>query len=203
MFRVVLPPIIRSAYTCIYSIWYLSHCYCYLPLSWKSWNWFECAVGGIRHPQHTETSKWQTALTVWKIPDAADTVVCAPDDGWKYHPKHVQQFPDINKLCDVASCWIYEYIGILLGTRPVLHISRIKVNINRRDEWYEYKSYKSHKIIQYRIIYSLKFQKFGADLYCNTEDVSNMSSPGWHRTATCHAQLNAVTVDHYRYKNKL
>ena len=32
MFRVVLPPIIRRANNCIYSIWYLSHCYCYLPL---------------------------------------------------------------------------------------------------------------------------------------------------------------------------
>jgi hypothetical protein len=42
----VLSPIIRSAYTCIYSIWYLSHRYCYLPLSWKSWNRFECAVDG-------------------------------------------------------------------------------------------------------------------------------------------------------------
>jgi hypothetical protein len=41
------------------------------------------------------------------IPDAADTVVCAPDDGWRYHPKHVEQLPDINKLCKVASCWIY------------------------------------------------------------------------------------------------
>jgi hypothetical protein len=38
MLRVVLPPIIRRAYNCIYSIWYQSHCYCYLPLSWKSWN---------------------------------------------------------------------------------------------------------------------------------------------------------------------
>ena len=55
MFRVVLPPIIRSAYKCIYSIWCLSHRYCYLPLSWKSWDWFECAVGGVRHPQHTQT----------------------------------------------------------------------------------------------------------------------------------------------------
>ena len=36
-----------------------------------------------------------------------DTVVCAPDDGWRYHPKHVEQFPDINKLCNAASCWIY------------------------------------------------------------------------------------------------
>jgi hypothetical protein len=35
-----------------------------------------------------------------------DKVVCAPDDGWKYHPKHVEQFPDINKLCNDASCWI-------------------------------------------------------------------------------------------------
>jgi hypothetical protein len=49
------PPIIRNAYNCIYSIWYLSHRYCYLPLSWKSWNRFECAVGGVRHPQHTQT----------------------------------------------------------------------------------------------------------------------------------------------------
>jgi hypothetical protein len=48
MFRVVLPHIIRSAYNSIYSMWYLSHRYCYLPLSWKSWNWFECAVGGVR-----------------------------------------------------------------------------------------------------------------------------------------------------------
>jgi hypothetical protein len=55
MFRVVLPPIIRSTYNCIYSIWYLSHRYCCLPLSWKSWNRFESAVGGVRHPQHTQT----------------------------------------------------------------------------------------------------------------------------------------------------
>jgi hypothetical protein len=32
-------------------------------------------------------------------------------------------------LRNVASCWIYEYIGILLGARPILHISRLKVNL--------------------------------------------------------------------------
>jgi hypothetical protein len=62
------------------------------------------------------------------VPNAVDTVLCAPDDGWKYQPKRVEQFPDINKLCNVASCWIY--IGILLGAHPVLHISRIRVNDN-------------------------------------------------------------------------
>ena len=25
------------------------------------------------------------------LPNAVDTVVCTPDDGWRYHPKHVQQ----------------------------------------------------------------------------------------------------------------
>ena len=60
------------------------------------------------------------------VPDAVDAVVCAPDGGWKYHPKHAEQFPDINKLCNVVSCWIY--IGILLGARHILHISKIRVN---------------------------------------------------------------------------
>jgi len=47
---------------------------------------------------------------------------------WNYYLKHVEQFPDINKLCNVASCWIYKYIGILLGGHYILHISRIRVN---------------------------------------------------------------------------
>jgi len=38
------------------------------------------------------------SITVEQIPDAVSTVVCAPDDGWRYHPKHVEQFRDINKL---------------------------------------------------------------------------------------------------------
>ena len=97
MFRMLLSPIIRSEYNCIYSIWYLSHRYCCLPLSWKSWN---------------SSTKRQIAVTVWLIPDAVDTVVFAPDDGWRHRPKHVEQFPDKNKLCKVASCW--TYIGIYL-----------------------------------------------------------------------------------------
>jgi hypothetical protein len=40
---------------------------------------------------------------------------------------------NINKLCNVASCWIYEYIAILLGARPVLHNSRIKVKMDLQE----------------------------------------------------------------------
>jgi len=56
-----------------------------LPLSWKSWN---CSAVPTLPRQR------QVAVTVWQIPDAVDTVVCSPDDGWWYHPKHVEQFPD-------------------------------------------------------------------------------------------------------------
>jgi hypothetical protein len=68
-----------GAHTTIYSIWYLLHRSCYLPLSNSS----------------TTAAGSSNGVT---IPDAVDTVVCAPDDGWWYHPKHVEQFPDINKL---------------------------------------------------------------------------------------------------------
>jgi hypothetical protein len=39
--------------------------------------------------------------------------------------RNVEQFPAINKLFNIASCWIY--IGILLGTHAILHINRIMV----------------------------------------------------------------------------
>jgi hypothetical protein len=62
----------------------LSHRYCYLPVSWKSWNWFEGTVGGVpiirrannciysiwylshryvRHPQQTQTGSNSTTIT--------------------------------------------------------------------------------------------------------------------------------------------
>jgi hypothetical protein len=60
-----------------------------------------------------------------------DTVVCAPDDGWRYHPKHIEQFPDTNKLCNVASCWIYigiEREGVRDSYVLVLDITSVLLN---------------------------------------------------------------------------
>jgi hypothetical protein len=62
MFRVVLSPIIRNAYNCIYSIWYLSHRYCYLSLSWESWNRFECAALQFHPNLHTKRSSIQSDI---------------------------------------------------------------------------------------------------------------------------------------------
>jgi hypothetical protein len=53
--------------------------------------------------------------------------LCAPDDGWKYNPKHVEQFPDINKACNVVSWWMYTCIGILLRAHYIHNIRRIRV----------------------------------------------------------------------------
>ena len=76
MFRVILPPIIRSAYNCIYSIWYLSHRYSYLPLWWKGWNRFECAVGGVRHPQHTQNGSNSSTIAVGSCNGVTNTRCC-------------------------------------------------------------------------------------------------------------------------------
>jgi hypothetical protein len=59
------PSIIGSTYTCNHSIWHWLNRLCYLPLSWSS-----CST---------------------TVPDAVITIICAPDDGWQYHPKHVER----------------------------------------------------------------------------------------------------------------
>ena len=58
----------------------------------------------------------------FQVPDA-------PDGGWRYHPKYVQQFPEINKLCNVAFCWIYIWISRTsndLLFRSLLNLLRIE-----------------------------------------------------------------------------
>jgi len=115
MFRVVPPPIIRNANNCIYSIWYLSHRHCYLPLSWESWNWSECAVGGVRHPQHTQTSSNSSTIAA----DSSDGVTNSRcfrysclRSWWlvMVPPKTCRAVSRQNKLRNVAYCWIYVRI---------------------------------------------------------------------------------------------
>jgi hypothetical protein len=36
----------------------------------------------------------QIEVTARQIPDVVDTVVCTPDDEWRCHSKHAEQFPD-------------------------------------------------------------------------------------------------------------
>jgi hypothetical protein len=91
MFRVVFPPIIRSTHSCIYSISYLSNRYCYLPLLWNIWNWFECSVGvvlicfgvvqphqnkSIQLPHHTQTSSIYSTIAAGSRNGLTSTRYC-------------------------------------------------------------------------------------------------------------------------------
>jgi len=102
MFRVVSPLIMMGLYHWIYSIWRYWDRYCYL--SWAS-------------------RSRQVAVTVSIMPDTLDAVIWAPDDGWRYHPKHVEQFADINKLYIAVSCWIIIDTGILALSSMSVSIS--------------------------------------------------------------------------------
>ena len=70
------------------------------------------------------------AGTVWKIPDAVDAVVFAPDDGWWYHPKHVEQFPD------KINCVLLHLVGYILEYLTSNHSKqdKCKKNNSRRAE---------------------------------------------------------------------
>jgi hypothetical protein len=47
--------------------------------------------------------------------------ICAPDDGRRNRLKHVEQFVEINKSRNVASCWLY--IGKSLHSLREFHLS--------------------------------------------------------------------------------
>jgi hypothetical protein len=50
--------------------------------------------GTTTHHQERKQLYLQHLVFVKQIPDAVDTFVCAPDDVWWYHPKHLEHFPD-------------------------------------------------------------------------------------------------------------
>ena len=67
----------------------LSNLYCYLPLSWNSWN----------------SDVVYTVLSSWWWAEA--------------RPETLKHFSEINKLCNVASCWLYLKTLHSLHPQPV------------------------------------------------------------------------------------
>jgi hypothetical protein len=101
MFQVLLPPIIRSANNCIYSIWYLSHRYCYLLLSWRTWN---CSSSSSTIA--ADSSNGVTNIRCYRYS-------CMCSWWWvEVTPETCTAVSRYNELCKVASCWIY--IGLYL-----------------------------------------------------------------------------------------
>ena len=97
MFRVSTTPIIRSTQNCNYSLRYGSYFLCsYLPPTWPSLATFE---GGS-----------------CRVPEAVVTVLCTPDDGCVWHPKHVEwTCRIINRLLRVASRWaVINFVAVYM-----------------------------------------------------------------------------------------
>jgi hypothetical protein len=54
----------------------------------------------------------------WQIPDAVDTVVCAPVDGWRYHPKHVTGI-----RCVIYRVYTKEWCGFKVNKKFISHLT--------------------------------------------------------------------------------
>jgi hypothetical protein len=74
---------------------------------------------GRPHAHHQELNNCSSSLWFYRwsvvvavllvvVGPAVDTVVCAPDDGWRYHPKHVEQFSD------KINCVTLRLVGCIL-----------------------------------------------------------------------------------------
>jgi len=96
MFRVVTPPIIRSTYNCNYSIWHRSNRLCYLRLAWSS------------------CSSCSTTATII-------TGICAPDDVWSYHPKHVARAVYRNIIHCIQSHLVGQLLTLIHDARSHEH----------------------------------------------------------------------------------
>jgi len=101
MFRVVPPPIIRSANNCIYSIWYLSVRYCYLPTA------LHVSGGTTTHNQERKQLYLKHLVFVTPLLLPADCSACF---GWYHHPSSGAQttVSTASGICHTvtATCWL-------------------------------------------------------------------------------------------------
>ena len=49
---------------------------------------------GYTHKHENSSTIKRGSSNGWLVPDAVDTVICVPGDGWRNHPKYVEQFRD-------------------------------------------------------------------------------------------------------------
>jgi len=55
-------------------------------------NWALPVVIGVELRLQSRSLNSTTIAIGWPVPDVADTVICVADDGWRDHPKHIEQF---------------------------------------------------------------------------------------------------------------
>ena len=90
MFRVSTTPVIRNTQNCNYSLRY----------------WSCCAAAAFQRRYAWPRWREAAAQKIWPVPEAVVTILCTPDDGCGWQPKHVEwTWRIINRLFCVASRW--------------------------------------------------------------------------------------------------
>ena len=77
----------------------------------------------------------------WLVPHAVDTVICSPDDGWRNHPKHVEQFTDkincvyLHPVGHLLIYWIktdqLDVTCFIISPFTAQHVSNVSTSIFR------------------------------------------------------------------------
>jgi hypothetical protein len=73
--------------------------------------WYHTPLSGAQTTVSTASGIFHTVtvtIAAGNCNGVTNTVVCAPDDGWWYHPKHVVQF--LNKI----NCVMLHLVGYIL-----------------------------------------------------------------------------------------
>ena len=92
-------PIIRSTENCNYSLRY-------------------CAATSLQRDQVVTFEGGSRTQNMWPVPEAVVTVLCTPDDGCGWHPKHVHwTLRIINRLLWVASRWTIINMFVVFSFR--------------------------------------------------------------------------------------
>ena len=95
--------------------------------------WCTDLYRSVYHPLHTQTSSNSTTIAADSSNGVTNTSCCrysfcAPGDGWRYHPKHVEQFPDTYGL-ELWGCASNSNIAIIQRFQSKL--LRATVNASR------------------------------------------------------------------------
>jgi hypothetical protein len=134
--------------------------------------------------------QWQVAVKVWPSTQCCIYSFWAPDGGRRNRLKHVENFTEINNLCNVASCWLYLKM-CLRCTDPwtlntpinLLYLQRVSVQLShyqgdsmQNDKW-KHQTFNSIIMWQDRqytynvILWHVRVMFLLPRLHCNSTDV--------------------------------
>ena len=91
-------------------------------------SWHLHPSSGAHTTVSTASGTWQTVTAPCRYRGrvgTAEQFQLFHDDGWRYNPKHVEQFPEINQMFNVESCWLYIIIYLRYTELWILNLGQL------------------------------------------------------------------------------